>query len=170
MGEVIFNQEMKRRLRAAVKGKRRAFLAERETSTEDVVMEDGLSSSDSAVAGPSSKMAELAKELESLLPSEEVDAIKASLGSLEMELAVDELLQRNAKALQRLEELQLQRLRAQGGGSSVVEIGSEEWDVGACICFMLTHHILKLYFSSTRHYRLIGTTGFPQATALQRRP
>ncbi|KAJ2959857.1 hypothetical protein NUW54_g14459 [Trametes sanguinea] len=87
-------------------------------------------SDDRAAAGPSSeKKVDVAKGIEALLPSEEVEAIKSALGTLEMEQAVDELLQRNAKALQLLEELQLERLREQGSGSSIVEVGSEEWDV-----------------------------------------
>ena len=133
MGEVIFDQEMRRRLRSIAKGKRKAFLAGREaaSTSDDVVMQDGSTGSSSGVAGPSNQVASLTKDMEALLPSEEVDAIKSSLGSLEMEQAVDELLQRNSRALERLEELQLQRLRAQGGGSSIVEVGSEEWEVGA---------------------------------------
>ncbi|KAI9059651.1 hypothetical protein FKP32DRAFT_1596208 [Trametes sanguinea] len=131
MGEVIFQQEMRRRIRALAKGKRKAFIAATEDhaqQTEDVEMQvDG---SDDRAAGPSSeKKADVAKGIEALLPSEEVEAIKSALGTLEMEQAVDELLQRNAKALQLLEELQLARLREQGSGSSIVEVGSEEWDV-----------------------------------------
>ncbi|KAM5532753.1 hypothetical protein V8D89_013550 [Ganoderma adspersum] len=129
MGEVIFRQHMKQRLRFLAKGKRRAFLAEADHQTEDAVMEDASASSGAAVAGSPNGGEGLTKDLESLLSSEEVKAIKSALDSLEMEQAVDELLQRNAKALQRLEELQLERLRAQGGGSSVVEVGSEEWDI-----------------------------------------
>ncbi|TFK93039.1 hypothetical protein K466DRAFT_512391 [Polyporus arcularius HHB13444] len=129
MGEVIFYQEMKRRLRSLVKGKRRAFLAAGDAVTEDVVMEEASSSGDAAEAGPSHTDDTITDGLESLLSPEEVRSIKTALGSLEMEQAVDELLQKNGKALQRLEELQLLRLRAQGGGSSAVEVGSEEWDV-----------------------------------------
>ena len=130
MGEVIFYQEMKRRLRSLAKGKRRAFLAANSVTSEDVVMEDAASSIEQSAVGPSQSDDSITKGLESLLAPDQVSSIKTALGSLEMEQAVDELLRRNTKALQRLEELQLQRLRAQGGGSSVVEVGSEEWDVG----------------------------------------
>ncbi|KAL1952270.1 hypothetical protein VTO73DRAFT_1419 [Trametes versicolor] len=129
MGEVIYHQEMKRRLRALVKGKRRAFASRSEGSqgnTEDIAMQEASGESE---AGPSEGPTELVKGIEALLPEEEVEAIKASLGTLEMEQAVEELLQRNAKALQRLEELQLARFSEQGTGSSIVEVGSEEWDV-----------------------------------------
>ncbi|KAH9846632.1 hypothetical protein C2E23DRAFT_766738 [Lenzites betulinus] len=136
MGEVIFDQEMKRRLRALAKGKRRAFASRHNVSqAEDVVMEE---TSDENAAGPSEKPTELVKGVEALLPAEEVEAIKASLGTLEMEQAVDELLQKNSRALQRLEELQLARFRQQGAGSTVVEVGSEEWDVAQGIIDSLT--------------------------------
>ena len=130
MGEVVFGQAMKRRLRSLVKGKRRAFLAADERASEDVVMDEASAGSSSAVASHEKEENDIVKGIESLLPPDEVSAIKASLNNLEMEQAVDELLQRNAKALVRLEELQLARLRSQGGGSSVVEVGSEEWDLG----------------------------------------
>ncbi|KAL7285806.1 hypothetical protein ACG7TL_000915 [Trametes sanguinea] len=131
MGEVILQQEMRRRMRALVKGKRKAFVGAAEDQaqqTDDVEMQvDG---SDERAVGPSSeKKADITKGIEALLPAEEVEAIKSALGTLEMEQAVDELLQRNAKALQLLEELQLARLREQGTGSSIVEVGSDEWDV-----------------------------------------
>ncbi|KAH9927517.1 uncharacterized protein BXZ73DRAFT_90764 [Epithele typhae] len=118
MGEVIYGQEMRRRLRAAVKGKRKH--SSRSRQRRPVKLER------SQFFGGRYRCP---TEFESLLPSEEVDAIKSALHSLEMEQGVEELLQRNNKALRRLEELQLQRLRSQGGGSSVVEVGSEEWDV-----------------------------------------
>ncbi|KAI0336221.1 hypothetical protein GY45DRAFT_1316332 [Cubamyces sp. BRFM 1775] len=126
MGEVILQQEMRRRLRALAKGKRRAFVGASEATAEDVTMQDA-SNEDSAES--TEKKADLAKGLEALLPPEDVEAIKSSLTTLELEQAVDELLQRNAKALQRLEELQLARFHEQGEGSSIVEVGSEEWDV-----------------------------------------
>lgn len=74
-------------------------------------------------------------ELDGLLPPEEVEAIKAALDSLELEDAVQELLDRNRKALQRLEELQFLRLIKDGGGSSAADEGSEEWDTGWFHCY-----------------------------------
>jgi hypothetical protein len=68
--------------------------------------------------------------LEGLLPAYEVAAIKAALGTLELEGAVNELLERIRRALIRLEELQRLRLGGEDGGSSQVEMGSEEWDTG----------------------------------------
>ena len=80
MGEVIFNQEMKRRFRAAVKGKRKAYLAAQAASTDGIVEEASSSNPEPAASGPSSATVDLGKELETLLPSDEVEAIKASLG------------------------------------------------------------------------------------------
>ncbi|KAH9921446.1 uncharacterized protein B0H18DRAFT_1021115 [Fomitopsis serialis] len=74
---------------------------------------------------------ELDKALQSLVPAEEVARIKAALGSLEMEQAVQELLDKNARALLRLQRLQRLRLGAEGGGSSKVEEESEEWDTAS---------------------------------------
>ncbi|EKM60743.1 uncharacterized protein PHACADRAFT_133484 [Phanerochaete carnosa HHB-10118-sp] len=75
--------------------------------------------------------------LEGLLSSEEVVSIKQALGSLELEKAIEELLQRNARALVRLELLQAERLLNEGG-SKPVEIGSEEWNAAQGILDSLT--------------------------------
>ncbi|KAL0581394.1 hypothetical protein V5O48_000658 [Marasmius crinis-equi] len=71
------------------------------------------------------------EELQELLPADEVESLKAALGCLDLELAVQELLNRNRRALERLQELQHRRLVAEGGGSSQVEEGSEEWDTAS---------------------------------------
>lgn len=65
-----------------------------------------------------------------LLSKEQIEDIKSTLGSLELEVAVQELLERNARALKRLEDLQAARLASEGGGTSEAEGGSEEWDTG----------------------------------------
>ncbi|KAJ3910437.1 hypothetical protein F5879DRAFT_983867 [Lentinula edodes] len=72
-------------------------------------------------------------EIEELLPPDQVEAIKSGLGSLELELAVSELLDKNKRALRRLQELQTERLMADGGGSSTPQEGSEEWDTGTSL-------------------------------------
>ncbi|KAJ3761541.1 hypothetical protein EV360DRAFT_67768 [Lentinula raphanica] len=77
-------------------------------------------------------------ELEELLPPEEVQAIKSTLGSLELEVAVAELLEKNKRALRRLQELQTERLMSDGGGSSKPQEGSEEWDTAQAILDSLT--------------------------------
>lgn len=65
-------------------------------------------------------------ELDPLLES----PIQDFMRTLDFEVAIQELLDRNKRALSRLQELQLQRLGGENGGASQVEVGSEEWDVG----------------------------------------
>ncbi|KAF8203172.1 hypothetical protein BJ912DRAFT_943093 [Pholiota molesta] len=75
-------------------------------------------------------------ELEALLPPEEVTSIKAALGSLELEKSVQRLLERNQKALERLGELQRQRLT--NHPTSKAEEDSEEWETAQAISDSLT--------------------------------
>lgn len=75
--------------------------------------------------------------LDGLLSKEQVASLKSVLKSLELENAVQELLDRNTKALRRLEELQRQRLSKEGGFHAVEE-GSEEWDTAQSILESLT--------------------------------
>jgi hypothetical protein len=56
--------------------------------------------------------------------------IQDLMRTLDLEVAIQELLDRNNRALATLEDLQAQRLGGENGGASVVEVGSEEWDVG----------------------------------------
>ncbi|KAJ7226019.1 hypothetical protein GGX14DRAFT_512553 [Mycena pura] len=67
--------------------------------------------------------------LRDILLPEEIESLKSVLDSLELENAVQELLERNRKALQRLGHLQVERLRSEGGRTSTVKEGDEEWDV-----------------------------------------
>lgn len=64
-----------------------------------------------------------------LFSTEQITLLKQALGNLELEGAVHELLERNAKALKRLEELQNKRL-TKPGEFNPVEEGSEEWEIG----------------------------------------
>ncbi|KAI0757524.1 hypothetical protein C8Q80DRAFT_104756 [Daedaleopsis nitida] len=143
MGELVLYQTMRRRLRSLAKGKRRAFLAANdrpppttEDITQDVDMEGASAEASTVTTSKENKPDALVDGIESLLPPEEVSSIKAALGSLELEKAVEELekavedlLQRNARALARLEELQMDRLRSQRGASDAVQVGSEEWQL-----------------------------------------
>jgi hypothetical protein len=70
-------------------------------------------------------------ELDDFLGSEDVEYIKAALKSLELEKLVQQLLERNQRALVRLGELQKQRLTKHP--SSTAEEGSEEWDTGTLL-------------------------------------
>ncbi|KAJ2933613.1 hypothetical protein H1R20_g3522, partial [Candolleomyces eurysporus] len=73
------------------------------------------------------------EDLNSLLPPEEVKALKETLGSLELENAVTQLLEQNSRALKRLEELQMRRFSESGANVKPVEEGSEEWETAQCI-------------------------------------
>ena len=68
-------------------------------------------------------------DLDFLLPPDQVHSLKAALNSLELENSVQKLLERNQRALERLEELQSQRLT--NHPTTNAEEGSEEWDTGS---------------------------------------
>lgn len=71
--------------------------------------------------------------LDPLLEPDQEAPIQDFLSTLDFEVAIQELLDRNKRALSRLQELQLQRLGGENGGASQVEVGSEEWDVAQAI-------------------------------------
>ncbi|KAF7340100.1 hypothetical protein MVEN_01928100 [Mycena venus] len=76
--------------------------------------------------------------LQDILAPDEIESLKAVLGSLELENAVQELLTRNRKALQRLGQLQVERLRYGITSASSLKEGDEEWDVAHSILNSLT--------------------------------
>ena len=59
-----------------------------------------------------------------------VSSLESALDGLEVQGSTQELLERNAKALARLEELQLSRY-GDSAGFKPVEVGSEEWETGS---------------------------------------
>jgi hypothetical protein len=75
--------------------------------------------------------------LDPLLERDQVAPIQDFMETLGVEVAIQELLDRNKKALARLEELQSQRLGGENGDASGVEVASEEWDVGECLSLHL---------------------------------
>lgn len=77
------------------------------------------------LAGPAS--VDLEDELRELFPPEDAAAVKSALDTLHLENAVQELLDRNRRALLRLEHLQHERII---NDDAPVEQGSEEWDTG----------------------------------------
>lgn len=83
--------------------------------------------------------------LDGLLTSEQLDAVKTTMQHLEIEAAVQELLERNAKALARLEELQATRLGGPGGGFSQVAAGSEEWNIGTATFSLMCVRMLTIW-------------------------
>lgn len=134
LGEVIWRQRQEATLREKARSKRRAIEASRAANGEDVILCSGVVRQDARALDQEkeSDIEALDTALQSLLPMNEVASIKAALGSLELEEAVQELLDKNARALLRLQLLQRLRLGAEGGGSSIVEEGSEECDTGKC--------------------------------------
>ncbi|KAG6891114.1 hypothetical protein C0995_014204 [Termitomyces sp. Mi166 len=95
------------------------------------------SAEQSAMEVDGSESVDLENELRELFSPEEAAAVKGALDTLELEKAVGELLDRNRRALMRLEHLQVERIIKDGDGS-VVEEGSEEWDTAQGILETLT--------------------------------
>ena len=91
--------------------------------SDDIVEED-------AVKTTSASEVSIEDSLDGVLSKSQIAEMKAALDNLELEAGVQELLERNRKALERLEILQAKRLSTDNGGSSTVEVGSEEWDTG----------------------------------------
>lgn len=132
LGETIWRWEERRRERALQRYKTGTITELGDEATSgDVEMDDAQELGDEGIAPPLAN-GDTSQEasLEGLLPPEDVASIMAALGTLELEEGVTELLERNRKALLRLEELQRIRLGADGGAISEVEEASEEWDVG----------------------------------------
>lgn len=128
LSEVLWHKRMdKTRERVLTRRKR----LEREDP--DVVMEDANEAVESQNAAYSSQdvsqNVNLETSLHGLLSPEQVAGVKQALGTLELERAIDELMERNARALARLEQLQAERLLSKGVLKDV-EVGSEEWDTG----------------------------------------
>ncbi|KAF8887784.1 hypothetical protein BD779DRAFT_1526131 [Infundibulicybe gibba] len=120
LGEVVYGWEKGRRAREAALREPVEGVEE----IEDVDMGGG----EVEIIEKQMDMEQELDELGELLPPEDVKRLKDALGSWELECAVQELLDRNRKALERLEMLQRLRFTAEGGGISSAEEGSEEWD------------------------------------------
>ncbi|KAK0466390.1 uncharacterized protein EV420DRAFT_1326872 [Desarmillaria tabescens] len=131
LGQVYYGQEMRRK--AAEERRNKLLLAVKRMHQEDHAMDEVEKIKESG-----SVAVDVESELKDILPPEEVENVKAALNSLEMQSSVEELLERNRKALNRLEELQLLRLQKEDGGVSVAEEGSEEWETAQSILDSLT--------------------------------
>lgn len=138
LSEVFWYRQLDRRRRERVLTRRKQLEQQRQDEVamdgvdEPVVIESPGSSSQDKIVD-----LDLESSLDGLLSPEQVTALKQALGSLELERAVDELLQRNARALARLEHLQAERLLSEGS-TKTVDVGSEEWDTG-------THPVLRSF-------------------------
>jgi hypothetical protein len=130
LGQVLYYQEEKMRYRQSLQDT--TFILETPQDHPDPPQNDNLDP-------------EL--DLDSLLPPDEVKLLKAALSCLELENSVQKLLERNQWALERLEELQSQRLT--NHPTSNAEEGSEEWDTGSS-----TFIIKPTYFPYIRSLQL----------------
>ena len=129
LGEVMWS----RLRRVELASKARALEKQLPSATnEDVPMTDD--SSDDVRSqertGETDQDGKQQTALDPLLEPEQEAPIQDFMSTLDFEVAIQELLDRNKRALSRLQELQLQRLGGENGGASQVEVGSEEWDVG----------------------------------------
>lgn len=115
-GEVLWRERGNRLRLRALKKKQLA-----ESHSPDVVMEDPSSTEQDSFGGE-----DWHETLKSFLS---VSSLKSALDDLEVQDSTQELLERNARALSRLEELQLRRY-GDPAGSKPVEVGSEEWETG----------------------------------------
>jgi hypothetical protein len=106
---------------------------------------------------------DLEETLGELLPPEEMAEIKSTLESEALEKAVEELLERNKRALQRLQELQYIRLIQPGGEKSLPKEGSEEWDTAQSIL-----ESLSLLTSLRPHSSTDGSSIAPSPSVLHK--
>lgn len=129
LSDVIWFKEKDQHRRANVRAYRERLLAR--AAEKAIANDDEEVESDRATSRQKEKMQEGdLSGLEGILTSEQIANIKSAAGSLELEDAISELLERNARALERLEVLQMERLMSSDEGSRDVEAGSEEWDTG----------------------------------------
>ena len=123
LAETVWRWEQRRKAREAEQSHAQPEEA------HDVAMED-IQEVESAENAGTDVVKVTGDSLDNLLPPDEINSIKTILSTLELEEMVQELLERNQRALRRLAELQKARLGAKGGGTSQVEEGSEEWETG----------------------------------------
>ena len=137
-GEVLWRERGNRLRLRALKRKQLA-----ESHLPDVIMEEPDSTEQGSSGGE-----DWHETLKGFLS---VSSLQSALDDLEVQDSTQELLERNAKALERLEELQLRRY-GDSAGSKPVEVGSEEWETGNIHCLsrnMSAYVHLQLTPSST---------------------
>ncbi len=120
LGQLCYDRAMRKRA-AEAKRKHMLLRAAKRIDREEHPM-DSLE--------PSSSDCAPSIDLDGLLSQDDAKNLKSVLDDAEVLRAVEELLERNRKALLRLQELQTVRLGKEDGGSSVVEQDSEEWAIG----------------------------------------
>ena len=115
-GEVLWRERGNRLRLKALKKKQLA-----ESHPPDVIMEDPSSTEQDSFSSE-----DWHETLKGFLS---VPSLRSALDDLEVQDSTQELLERNAKALARLEELQLRRY-GDPSGFEPVKAGSEEWETG----------------------------------------
>ena len=164
-GEVLWRQRGNRLRLKALKKKQLA-----ENTPPDVIMEEPVSTEQGFSGGE-----DWHETLKNFLS---VSSLKSALDDLEVHDSVQELLERNAKALARLEELQLHRY-GDPSGFKPVEVGSEEWETGsysrsfqlsACLRWTSAHAILDslALLVSTRPRSSANESLIPPASVIRR--
>ncbi|KAF9015427.1 hypothetical protein BDQ17DRAFT_41261 [Cyathus striatus] len=138
LGLILFHKELRRReyfaaRREALEGS--GYIVQ--VNGADVVDDAPPSSIDPSLATAAANNEQSEPDLHSLLSDDDAASFKSALGNLELENAVQKLLDKNHRALIRLEELQFKRLSKEGGDASVAE-GSEEWETAQNILESLT--------------------------------
>ncbi|KAL1749118.1 hypothetical protein HDZ31DRAFT_59709 [Schizophyllum fasciatum] len=136
LGEVIWYDEERRRIRKLQNAQRRA----RAKMQAAALATQGEGSSSDVVMGEPSEAQPVnwRKHLEELLPEDAIEGVMEALQTVELQTTVQELLERNVRALERLEDLQRLRLSGYGGAKSKAEEGSEEWELAQNIMASLT--------------------------------
>ncbi|TFL06294.1 hypothetical protein BDV98DRAFT_600357 [Pterulicium gracile] len=134
LGEVLWRQQDRRRQRG-LRGKLPTETQEEHPSSS-VGGTSSQETSQDTIETVLEKMGDVLnidEALEDLLSPEQVESLKSALASETLERAVDELLERNQRALRRLQELQYQRLIGPKGGESRPTEGTEEWETAHSI-------------------------------------
>ena len=131
LGEVLWRQENRRRQRG-LRGKIPEE-AQDEHVPSPVGGQEAAQDTIETVAEKMNDILNIDEALEGLLSPDQVESLKSTLQSEALERAVDELLERNQRALQRLQELQYQRLIGPKGGESRPAEESEEWETAHSI-------------------------------------
>ncbi|KAJ7850694.1 hypothetical protein B0H14DRAFT_3451846 [Mycena olivaceomarginata] len=139
LSEVVAQRAQRYREKLAARQRavevQQAAIAAAKAAEEEVMLEDVQEKPEpTEVRGSQSDV----DGLQDILAPDEIESLKAVLGSLELENAVQELLTRNRKALQRLGQLQVERLRIGTDAdsnawhrrhASTLKEGDEEWDI-----------------------------------------
>jgi hypothetical protein len=76
--------------------------------------------------------------LDGLLPADQVAVLQSALDGLEIEDGIQKLLDKTADALNRLQQLQFERISSPDGASNNAEPDSDEWQIGkSCLFFSI---------------------------------